>query len=439
MIRVLCWLAVLAAPVAAQVSFTGVDARDVATRHYYNPFDGLMLDRNPYPVELIDDAEQLLLYMDDGGKTALGAAPSSVRVMEWSPGRIRFVAVLPGAKFKAATFFTGSRALEEVQDVELRDPQIHISLKDLTLSLRGSDGAVAIVDPVGAGGYKDETTHELMTPPMRPEATRTPGRTWLEAGKYRGNARGRGYMIPARTHPDYYQGLPFVRLRRFDQKIDEYGIHGPISRGGTFPLPVGTGGEALARLRRLAPRQTVDPEALLEQLSSEGLVVDETRLVRGRISNGCIRLRARDIKEMYSVLDALPDGAPVTISYEPDPHGAAHPFPWETRRFAVATKEKDEDGLTVMYTGAISNPAGEGEASLPFPTPEKIAALEQKAERAAKGVKAPKLRKRPIPAPAPAAASTHLDQEPTDVIPLSTMGVTRQPAAAVPEFIAPSR
>src|SRR4051794_13592194 len=97
----LCWLCVAGACAEEGPSFTGVDVRDVATRHYYNPFDGLLLDRNPYPAELTDDAEQLVAHLADGGGAALGVGTlSSARVMGWSPGRLDVLAIgLPGPRF----------------------------------------------------------------------------------------------------------------------------------------------------------------------------------------------------------------------------------------------------------------------------------------------------------------------------------------------------
>jgi hypothetical protein len=391
--RVLFLLFMLASCVHAQPdgpSFTGVDVRDVATRHYFNPFDGLMLDRNPYPQELVDDAEALLAFLKEVGEGPFQLAPlSSVRVLGWTPGRLEVLAigVADGrAAFRRATFLSAARTVEDVRPVSAAGAEVFISLKDLTLSLRTPDGAFALVDPIGAGGYKDEQTHVLMTPPMRPEVTRTPGRAWMDAKRYKGGARGSGYMIRARTHPEYYEGLPFVRLRRFDQGVDEYGIHGPISRSGTFPLPPLMAGEQLARLRRLAPRYTKDAEGLADKLIEDGVLDPETRLVRGRISNGCIRLRARDIRELYAVLDSLSGGAPVTVSYASDPRFAAHPFPWESRRFAVATQERDEDGLTVMYTADIKNKAGMGAELLPFPDDAEVARLDARAARDARAV-----------------------------------------------------
>lgn len=367
----------LASACAAQPdgpSFVGVDVRDLATRHYFNPFDGLMLDRNPYSQELVDDAEALLDVLSGGGEGALGAGRlSSARALAWSPGRLELLAIgLQDGRpaYRRAVFNSGARAFEDVRPVSSAGAAIFISLKDLTLALRTPDGSFALVDPIGAGGYKDEQTHVLMTPPMRPELTRTPGRASLGAKRYG------SYMIPSRTRPEYYEGLPFVRLRRRDQGVDEYGLHGPISRSGTFPLPPRVPGETLATLRRLAPRYAGDPEGLAGKLLDDGVIDPDTRLVRGRISNGCIRLRARDIRELYSVLDALPDGAPVTVSYAGDPRFAAHPFPWESRRFAVATHEKDEDGLTVMYTADIKNKPGMNAELLPFPDDETIARVE---------------------------------------------------------------
>jgi hypothetical protein len=388
----------------------GLDLRDLATRHYFNTFDGLMLDRNPHPAERIDDAETFLEFLSDGGgeRTIDAAGLSSVRVMAASPGVIDFVAVTappaappaplparqkhassegtpaaPAIRFLAGRFLCGNRTLIGPAEVELVEPSLTVSLKDLTLSLRGSDGAVVLVYPIGAGGFRDETSHRLMTPAMRPEVTRTPGRAYMERSRYQyqGHPRGRGYMIASRTHPDYYDGLPFVRLRRFDQPADQYGLHGPISRGGTYPLSPGLRGEALARLKRIAPRHAIDPEGLLARLFEERLVADDARLVRGRITNGCIRLRERDIRELHAILDQLPLGAPVTITLGPDPSGASHPFPWETRRFAVATPEKDADGLTVMYTGQAENPAGKGEDRLPFPGPDEVAHEDERAAR----------------------------------------------------------
>ena len=381
----------LPARVAAQeagVAFVGVDVRDVATRHYYNPFDGLMLDRNPYPPDLVDDAEALLETLAERGDGALGPV-SSLRVMAWTAGELDLLAIGDAGgkpRYRRVTFRAGARTFADLRDVTLAGASVFISLKDLTLALRSADGNVAVVDPIGAGGYLDEARGVLMTPAMRGETTRTPGRAWMTQKRYAGTAHGAGYMIRARTHPEYYEGLPFVRLRRFDQGTDEYALHGPISRSGTFPLPPRLPGEKLATLKRLSPRSTSDPEKLADQLIEQGLIDADTRLVRGRISNGCIRLRARDIRELYTVLDGLAEGAAVTVSYAADPAGAAHPFPWETKRFAIATEERDEDGLTVMFTGEMKNRAGLGQERLPWPDDATLLELDQAADRPATAV-----------------------------------------------------
>ncbi|MBI4861766.1 MAG: L,D-transpeptidase [Candidatus Riflebacteria bacterium] len=380
----------LATSAAAQPGFVGVDVRDVATRHYYNPFDGLLLDRTRYPEELIDAAETLCTLLETRGSSMLGQGRlSSVRAMGFAAGRLEFVAVLLVGKkpvFRAGSFFPDGGTVEQLRPVALSSPELFISLKDLTLSLRGADGAVVLVDPIGAGGYRKNDSRLLMTPLMKPEATRTPGRAYMEASRYRGGARGTGYMIPSRSHPDYYDRLPFVRLRRFDQPVDEYAIHGPISRGGTFPITPALRGEKLAGLRQLQFRQRTDPAGLLDELADSGLIDDESRLVRGRISNGCIRLRAREIRELYAVLDSIDLGVPVSVSYEADPRGAFHPFLWETRRFAVATDERDEDGLTVMFTGTMPNAVGKGEGNLPFPDAQELTEEENRAQRALKAL-----------------------------------------------------
>jgi len=362
-------------------SYVGVDVRDLATRHYYNPFDGLMFDRNPYPDGLVDDAHTLVSFLSETSRPELGRGSLlSVRALEWSPGRLRFVAIAKDRGrpiFTVGTFSPLTFSLTDLNPVKLKEAAVFISLRDLTLSVGGNDGAIRLVDPIGAGGYVKDGSNLLMTPVMRPEVTRTPGRDYLDRKRYRHE-----YMIESRSKPSYYEGLPFIRLRRFDQPVDEFGIHGPISQGGTFPIKVGLRGEAIQELRFMAHQQTVNPEKLVRHLADDGLIDEESRLVRGRISNGCIRLRARDIRELFVVLADLPLGAPVTVSYSADPTGAFHPFPWESRRFAIATDEKDEDGLTVMYTGAIRNPAGRGEAKLPFPDSVERTQEETRADRA---------------------------------------------------------
>jgi hypothetical protein len=388
-----CAFLAVAGLLNAQVSCVGVDVRDVATRHYYNPFDGLLLDRNPYPYDLVDDAETLVSYLADQGRAQLEkdrGKLTSVRVMAAEPGVLSILAVLTaphhGCAYYRARFLSSSPAFEDLKPVQLSDPRLFISLKDLTLSLRSGDGQVAMVNPVGAGGFQDDTCQALMTPVMRPEVTRTPGSAWLAKNRYRGGARGSGYMIPSRVHPEYYEGLPFVRLRRFDQPVDEFGVHGPISRGGTFALPPGIRGEAWIALKQIRDGLSRKPEALLETLSAKGLIEDENRLVRGRISNGCIRLRARDIRELYGTLADLPLGAPVTISFASDPDGSFHPFPWENTRFTIATAEKDEEGLTIMFTGQTGSRGRPRPEGLPFPSEVSITAQERAAARSLRAV-----------------------------------------------------
>ncbi|MBI4864461.1 MAG: hypothetical protein HY815_30005 [Candidatus Riflebacteria bacterium] len=123
------------------------------TRHYYNPLDGLPLDASRYPEELIGVAESLLALLEREGTAALGPGTlSSLRATAFSGGRLEFLAVMLGGKrptFMAGAYIEGAPGLEAFREVALDRPELFVSLKELTLSLRGADGAVVLVDPVG--------------------------------------------------------------------------------------------------------------------------------------------------------------------------------------------------------------------------------------------------------------------------------------------------
>jgi len=136
-------------------------------------------------------------------------------------------------------------------------PIIVISLSALTCRITDMDGGETRVYPIGCG-VRDRKTKKSITPD----------------GKFNThkNAKDHWYYTWQRNRPKYFAGLPFLRLDIENTNgVHTYGMHGPITE----------------------------------------------LLKRGYVSHGCIRMRGRDIKELFAIVYTTP-GAPVLIQQEGD-------------------------------------------------------------------------------------------------------------------------
>lgn len=141
--------------------------------------------------------------------------------------------------------------------VKMKDPAIVVSLQGLTCRVYDRDGTAEQVYPVGVGVRRESDQRSIT--PVGAFATHT-------------NPKDGWFYIWERRVPQYFAGLPFLRIdARNDEGYHTYGLHGPITE----------------------------------------------LLVRGYVSHGCVRMRADDIRELFSIAYRAP-GAPVIIREDPD-------------------------------------------------------------------------------------------------------------------------
>lgn len=150
-----------------------------------------------------------------------------------------------------------SRAAIPRPTTEIRSPLVVVSLAGLTARISDTEGSFTKVYPVGVG-VRRKSDRRSITPVGDFSTHRDP--------------RDRWHYMWERWNPDYFGGLPFVRLdARNSQGQMTYGLHGPIT----------------------------------------------TPLERGYVSHGCVRMRGEDVKELFAILyHAAP--ARVLIQQEAD-------------------------------------------------------------------------------------------------------------------------
>jgi len=147
-------------------------------------------------------------------------------------------------------------------DQVLREPEIIISLDQLTLHVFDRTSGFNMVYPVGVGVFNRDAVS--VTPTGQYHTGPDISDTW--------------YYIARRTEPAYYGGYPFIRLDCPNPNGDHtYGIHGPIRRA----------------------------------------------LVRGYISHGCILMEGEDVRRVFELVYRHAS-TPVTIQREPEVDAAGN-------------------------------------------------------------------------------------------------------------------
>jgi lipoprotein-anchoring transpeptidase ErfK/SrfK len=137
---------------------------------------------------------------------------------------------------------------------ELVAPEIIVSLDGLSVHLFDRATGWQAVFPAGVGTKNSR------------------GISITPAGHFKtgGNPEDPWWYVPRRTLPEYFAGLPFLRLTaRNSAGENTYALHGPIT----------------------------------------------STLIRGYVSHGCIRMRANDIIRLFWIMKKHPN-APVTIQRE---------------------------------------------------------------------------------------------------------------------------
>ena len=137
---------------------------------------------------------------------------------------------------------------------ELVSPEIIVSLDGLTVHLFDRETGYSAVYPAGVGVKNSRGVS--ITPP----------------GHYKtgADATDPWWYVPRRTVPEYFAGLPFLRLTATNSEgANTYALHGPIT----------------------------------------------ATLIRGYVSHGCVRMRANDIIRVFWIMKQHPD-APVTFQRE---------------------------------------------------------------------------------------------------------------------------
>lgn len=141
--------------------------------------------------------------------------------------------------------------------VAMEDPAILISLQGLTCRVFDRGGNAKLVYPIGVGVRR-----------------RSDGRSITPIGEFRthGDATNDWFYIWERRIPNYFAGLPFLRIDARNHKGQHtYGLHGPITE----------------------------------------------MLLRGYVSHGCVRMRGDDIRELFTIAFHAP-GTPVIIQEDAD-------------------------------------------------------------------------------------------------------------------------
>jgi hypothetical protein len=171
--------------------------------------------------------------------------------------------------------------------------QINISLVERKVTIMDGDGQIIKIYPVDVGGYDPAVVpsiegkrHQLMTPIFE--------QPYLD----------RKFAQFARTNPDYFGGRPFIRVSHAAEEWSAIGLH--------------------------------------KQMNG--------KLTRGFQSHGCIRVREKDLYELYYLVKlGLNDKIPMEMALY---SGIVfdHPMPGNEadHYYAVSPYQKDGDGLTLM-------------------------------------------------------------------------------------------
>lgn len=139
----------------------------------------------------------------------------------------------------------------------LKSPEIIVSLKGLTVHLFDRETCFSAVYPAGPGVLGHN------------------GRSITPIGHFKTgeDAADSWWYAPRRTNPEYFAGLPFLRLTaRNTEGLSTYALHGPITR----------------------------------------------KLIRGYVSHGCVRMAAQDVINLFWMVKKAEHAGntPVTIQQE---------------------------------------------------------------------------------------------------------------------------
>jgi hypothetical protein len=188
----------------------------------------------------------------------------------------------------------GTRFLE---DIGMRDVRftMKVGLVQRKAILEDQIHGLKIVYPLGVGGL-DEITH--------------PGRPMILTPSFSNGALEKRYVIAERNDPPYFKGKPFIRLSNSNGYLP-VGFH--IQQNPVF--------------------------------------------VRGFDSHGCMRLREKDLTELFLIVTRTDlDETPLAV-FKSLPDGLNHPYPLHTQYYKriknFGTPEKplikrDEEGLIIM-------------------------------------------------------------------------------------------
>ncbi len=179
--------------------------------------------------------------------------------------------------------------------------QMHldVGLLDAALLLNINIGEFKFIKvmPITVPGFNYELT-QLKTLPMNKEYYLS------NSNKLTGT---HSESFKQRYEPDYYDGLPFLKILTKNNNYFAYGFHGTL-----FSRP----------------------------------------LERGFLSTGCYRLKPKDIIELYYIYSQLKHSKATTITHKSLPDGFSHPMPMIKKVYSKAKHPKDgpkgADGLTIM-------------------------------------------------------------------------------------------
>ena len=156
-----------------------------------------------------------------------------------------------------------------VQETQLQEPEIIVSLDGLTVHLFDKATGFSRVYPTGVGAIGDD------------------GKSFSPTGFFATSPNGHGWWnIHQRFTPSYFGGFPFLRITAYNHNgSNTYGFHGPI----TYSCPGGA------------------EDCLLSDRS--------WFLERDFVSGGCMRMLPADIVELFFLVHKH-FSVPVTIQQE---------------------------------------------------------------------------------------------------------------------------
>ncbi|MBI3542673.1 MAG: L,D-transpeptidase [Deltaproteobacteria bacterium] len=193
-------------------------------------------------------------------------------------------------KWTVSDGIVDARLVDEVPLNKL-DFTIRVSLLQRKLILEDRSGRIRKIYPLAVGGFDEGVS----------EGNR--GKTVLVTPAYGNASVNANTAIEHQNHPAYYMNLPFIPISRRDRWVSPVAFHISIDNPD---------GELLRKAR--------DPKT--------GRIVEKARpSFRAFSSHGCMRLRRKDLLELYQIVMGNKSRAIAVDVAMTQPDSDDHPFP----------------------------------------------------------------------------------------------------------------